>query len=266
MSLSFAQQEQLRTIDRLAAAVREHRETISSIEETYGPRWVKLVTEHLALQGYVVTPAAENRRMAMRHKHALDKLRKEQAKEWEAAGHEIYRPSQATYTETVRTHLDSCESGEYPTAGKTAQAVVGDKAPKLLAKTSKTRLRKAFDDNKEHPGMKCIKNLVSNSTITAAASGTVSTCLGALVDAHKLARLMSEQQQRTEALESRLAEVEAEAAMANARLDLKDAGKDWKEAARAIRAVEPGITNTALGLRVGKSEGAIRKYLNSVEA
>lgn len=251
-------------IEAYATSVRENRETLSTIAKAISPKFANMVKERLEAQGYAVTPAAENRRRAMRHKNALDKLRKEQAKEWVEAGHEFYRPSQATYTAVVREHLDGCESDEYPTATKIAQAVVGDNATKLLAKPAKKNLRKAFDENKEHPGMKRIYLVADNSTMVAAASGTVSSCLSALTNSHKVARLMNEQQRRTQALEARLAIAEAEAARANIRLDLKDAGKDWKEKARVVLAVKPSISNRALGSECGVHESTIRKYRDSL--
>lgn len=70
--------------------------------------------------------------------------------------------------------------------------------------------------------------------------------------------------ERIAALEARVSMVEAEAARANARLDLKEAGKDWKEEARMIRVAEPGISNRALAARVGKNEKSIRNYLKDI--
>jgi hypothetical protein len=261
MGLTKEDQQRIEMILMLASVVRSGGMSIDDVSTG----WREAVRAHLAREGCAGNTGTI-RSIIMQGQRAQRESRTAIMQELIAAGYKPYNPKQEVFTAVVREHLDGCESSEYPTATKTAQAVVGDKATKLLAKTAKKNLRQAFADNKEHPGMKRIKNLVSNSTITAAASGTVSTCLGALVDAHKLARLMGEQQRRTQALEARLAEVEAAAALANARLDIKDSGKDWKEVARAIRAVEPGITNIALGLRVDRSEGAIRKYLKSLEA
>jgi hypothetical protein len=266
MSLNFVQQQRLIMIDALTQSVIQSKETISNIARTFGSNYAEIIQGRLNALGHTGNCAAEKRGVIMRQKRERNELAAEHAKERTSVGMLAYSPKQEVFTTVVREHLDGCESGDYPTATKTAQAVVGDKSTKLLAKTGKKNLSQAFADNKEHPGMKRIKNLVSNSTITAASSGTVSTCLGALVDAHKLARVMDEQQRRTQVLETRLAIAEAAATLANTRLDIKDSGRDWKEAARAIRAVEPGITNTALGNRVGKSEGAIRKYLTSMAA
>jgi hypothetical protein len=267
--MDFVQQHYV-MIDSFARSVQAGTESFGSIAammggSSRGQLWADAVKDRLATWG-AATPAAELRRIIMQSRRAQRESQISTMQALIAAGCDLYQPKQEVYTAVVRVHLDCCEAGEYPTAASTALVVAGDKSPKLLAKANKQRLRKAFNENKQHPGMLRINNLVSNSTITAAVSGTVSSCLGALADTHKIACLIGEQQRHTKALEARLAIAEAAAARANARLDIKDAGKDWKEAARAIRTVEPTITNTALGLRVGKSEAAIRKYLNSVGA
>jgi hypothetical protein len=257
--MTFAQQQVPPMIEMLATAVKAGQMSI----EQLSPQTKEAVRSHLAQRGW--SGAASVQRLALQYQRE-DKIRAtERAQELIAAGYAPYQPKQSIYTAALRVHLDGCESGEYPTASKTAQAVASDKATKLLAKTGKKCLRQAFNENRQHPGLRRISSLVSNSTMTAAASGTVSSCLGMLADAHKIARLLEEQQRNAKALEARLVLAEAAAARANARLDIKEAGKDWKEAARAIRAVERKITNTALGIRVGKSEGAIRKYLNTLE-
>jgi hypothetical protein len=73
-------------------------------------------------------------------------------------------------------------------------------------------------------------------------------------------------QQEIDELRTRLNAVEAEAARANARLDMKDAGNDWREAARAILAADPTISKRELARRVGKTDTAIRKYLSELGA
>lgn len=258
--MTFAQQQVPPMIEMLAAAVKARQMSI----EQLSPQTKEAVRMHLALQGY--GGSASIQRLALQYQ-TEDKIRAaERMQEMIAAGYAPYRPKQSIYTATVRAHLDGCESGEYPSASRTAQSVASDKAAKLLAKIAKKCLRKALKENEQHPGLLRISNLVSNSTITAVISGTVSSCLGALTDTHKIARLIEEQSRRTESLALRLAVAEADALRANARLDIKDSGQDWKENARAIRAAEPNITNTGLAMRVGKSEGAIRKYRRELDA
>lgn len=260
MELTQAQQASTGMVLGLAAAIKANA---LRIDQVSSPHLREAVREHLVREGYGGSAKARNLVMQWQRE---DKERAQQRmRDLVAAGFTPYSPKQEVFTTVLRVHLDGCESGEYPTATKTAQAVVSDKATKLLAKTNKKRLREAFRENKEHPGMQRIEAIISNSTITAAASGTVSTCLGALVDAHKLARLIGEQQQRTVALEARLATAEKEAARANTRLDLKDSGHDWKEAARAVLAAEPGISNRELARRVGRDEKSIRKYLKDIK-
>lgn len=251
-------------LDRLTESVIAGEESISNIASTFGQKYADIIQERLDARGYV--GSAKARSLVMQWQREDRKRAQQRMQELVAAGCAPYSPKQEVFTAALRVHLDGCESGEYPTAWESAKAVAGDKALKLLAKPSKKRISKAIQENKEHPGMRRIRTVADHSTITAMASGSVSSCLGALANSHKLARRLERIESKAAELEARLFRAEEEAARANARLDIKDLGQDWKEAARAIRAVEPGITNTALGLRVGKSEGAIRKYLNSLEA
>jgi hypothetical protein len=65
-------------------------------------------------------------------------------------------------------------------------------------------------------------------------------------------------------LEARLVAAEADAARANARLDIKDAGMDWKEMARSILAVEPGISKRELAKRLGKAHSTVIQYFREL--
>jgi hypothetical protein len=262
--------EQQAIIDSFARSVQAGLESPTSIAiimggGTRGDQWAHAVKDRLATWGVAASPAAEIRRIIMSSQRAQREASTALMQELIAAGYTPYNPKQGDYTAVVRVHLDGCESGEYPTATKTAQAVVGDMATRLLAKTNKKRLRRAFQENKEHPGMRRISAIADNSAVVAAASASVSTCLGTLANTHKIARMMDEQLRRTKALEAELAAVRAEATRANARLDLQDQGKDWKEAARAVLASEPAISNRELARRVGRDEKSIRKYLKDIK-
>jgi len=95
-------------------------------------------------------------------------MAREHAKERAAAGIQAYRPRQQVYTEVVRTHLDGCEDGTYPTATSSAELVVGDAAKRLLRKTfSSKQLRKALRENQTHPGMQRVNSVADKSTVTA---------------------------------------------------------------------------------------------------
>jgi DNA-binding NarL/FixJ family response regulator len=99
---------------------------------------------------------------------------------------------------------------------------------------------------------------------SALQNATYSGLAALLFSGSQTVRSQRQIRQRMEALEAELAAVKAEATRANARLDIKDAGKDWKEQARAIRAAEPAIANRELARRVGVSESTVRKYMTSL--
>jgi hypothetical protein len=266
----YATQERQASIDSFARSVQAGKESLNSIAATMGggtrgQQWADQVKARLAEWGVTASPTAVIRRIIMQRQRSQREASAVLMQELIAAGFAPYNPKQEVYAAVVRVHLDGCESGIYPTARESAQAVAGDKAQKLLAKTNKKRLHKALQENKEHPGMRRISTVVNNSTVVAAVSGSVSTCLGALTNTHKIARMMGEQRERTEALEAELAAVKAEAARANARLDMKDQGKDWKEMARAILAVEPNIPKRELARRVHIHESTVRKYLTDLK-
>ena len=243
--------------------------------EQLSPQTKDAVRALLAQQGYSGTKSIK--RLVMQYQRE-DKIRAaDRVQEMITAGYAPYKPQQSVYSTVLRLHLDGCESGEYPTASKTAQSVVGDKAPKLLAKSLKRFLRKALQENKEHPGMKRISALVSNSTITAAVSGTVSSCLGTLADTHKTALLFEEerkarlqeqaqQRQRMEALRAELASVREEvaqakedAARANARID--EAGR-WK--GEAVQLYRAGKSYSGIAKIVGKGKSTVNDYIRSL--
>lgn len=252
-------------LDRLTEAVIAGKDTVGNIANTMGSRYAEIIQERLNALGHAGNKCGEVRRIIMQGQRAQKEASAALIQELRAAGCELYSPGQGDYTAVVRVHLDGCESGEYPTATKTAQAIVGDKATKLLAKANRKRLRKAFQQNNEHPGMRRISAIADNSAVVAAASVSVSTCLGTLANSRKVARMLDEQRRRTEALEAELAAVRTEAAQANARLDLKDQGTDWKETARAVLAAERGVSNRELARRVGRDEKSIRKYLRDIK-
>lgn len=269
--MNAIQQQNQALIDNFARQVQAGDESLSSVATmmgggSLGQPWADAVKDRLAAWGVTASPAADVRRIVMQSKRAEQEAKAATFKELIAAGYEPYNPKQEVFTAVIRKQLDGCESGEYPKATKTAQAVVGDKSTKLLAKPAKKKLRRAFHENKEHPAMQLIHSVADNSAMVAAASGSLSNCLGTLTNSHKVARrleLIEQEQKRAQRIEK---ESQARIASLEARLDLKDSGKDWKEAARAILAAQPGISNRELARRVGKSDTAIRKYLTELVA
>lgn len=276
--------QHIATIEGLARSVQRGTETFDTILRSMGggmtaQKYVEAVKETLSSWGSTAHPAAVSRSLAMRQKRERESLAAEQAKEWVAAGYEAYRPKQEVYTTIVRIHLDGCESEIYPSATKTVRDVVGEKAEKLLGRTNKKYLRKAFGDNKEHPAMQRIKSIADNSAVVAAASGTVSTCLGALANTHKVARMFEverkdrvyeqeQQRERTNALIVELAEVRkeviqarADAARANARLDTEE---QWKS--DAVNLYRAGFSFSAISKAVGKGKSTVNDYIRRLSS
>ncbi|WP_432239198.1 hypothetical protein [Herbaspirillum robiniae] len=196
----------------------------------------------------------EAKRMAIQH-----------AKERAAAGMVSYRPRQEIFTAVLRTHLDGCESGEYPTAKATAEATVGTDAPRLLRNGhSKRQLRTGLKKNEGHPAMKLINGIADSSTITALVSGSVSSCLGALANSHKLAKRLERIEREQYRAQQREKELTARITSLEARRDLEDAGKNWKDEVARLRKEQPSISMRALGRAVGVSDTAIRKHLSAI--
>jgi hypothetical protein len=140
-----------------------------------------------------------------------------------------------------------------------AKAVSGRTYPKKMAKTLATK--------KYHPVLNDLKegHMLSQTHKSALQHATYSGLAALLFSGSQTAREKRSMADRMSALEAELAAVRAEANRANARLDIKDAGKDWKEQARAILAAEPSISNRELSKHVGKGESTIRKYLNEIK-
>lgn len=209
------------------------------------------------------------RNLFMQQQREAKSMAAQHAKERAAAGMVAFRAPQEVFTAVIRTHLDGCESGEYPTAKATAEATVGTDATRLLRKGhSKRQLRTALEQNEGHPGMKRINSIADSSAITATVSGSVSTCLGALANSHKLAKHLEQLNQRIEQEQRRAQrrekELSARIASLEARRDLEDDGKNWKDEVSRLMKEQPGISMRAMGRAVGVSDTAIRKHLKAV--
>jgi hypothetical protein len=259
MGLTKADQQRIEMVLMLASVVRSGDMSIDDVSTG----WREAVRAHLAREGCTGNMGTI-RSIIMQGQRAQRESRTAIMQKLIAAGYKPYNPKQEVFTAVVREHLDACESSEYPATTKTAQAVVGDKATKLLAKTAKKNLRKAFDENKEHPGMQRIHSVADNSAMVAAASGTVSNCLSALTNSHKVARRLERIEQEQERAQRSEKELQARIASLEARRDLEDEGKDWRTEASRIQAAQPNISQRELARRVGVSQTAMRKHLLSL--
>lgn len=140
-----------------------------------------------------------------------------------------------------------------------AERVATQKRPKRMGKT--------LAAYSEHSVIQELKEgrMFTQTHKSALQNSTYSGLAELLFSGSQSVREKRAMQKRVDAMEAELASVRAEAARANARLDLKDAGKDWKEAARAILQTQPNLSNRALAARVGKNEKSIRNYLKEIK-
>ena len=268
MNLTKEHQEHLDRTRMQAYLVKSGHKPLEQVPEQYRAD----VRRQLESEGYNGSSKAVSS-LLVQWKREDAATAKKRAQELSAAGCETYHPPQAMYTSAVRAHLDACEAGQYRTAKSTAQAVAGNNADKLLAKTKKKRIRIALHENKDHEGMKRINSIAGRAMQANLTSGTVSSCLGGLVDTHKLARRVAtleagkaEDSARIAALEAREKKRDARIAGLETRHELENGGKSWRDEARRIRTGEPSISNSALARRVGVSEGSIRKYKDDIKA
>jgi 3-keto-L-gulonate-6-phosphate decarboxylase len=111
--------------------------------------------------------------------------------------------------------------------------------------------------------MKLINGIADSSTIIAMASGSVSSCLGALANSHKLAKRLELIEREQRRAQQREKELTARIASLEVRRDLEDAGKNWKDEVVRLRTEQPGISMRALGRAIGVSDTAIRKHLKA---
>jgi outer membrane murein-binding lipoprotein Lpp len=253
MGLTPQQEAHLQMVLGLAAAVKTNA---LSIDQVSSPHLRESVREHLARQGY--GGSARARGLVLQWQREDKERAQQRMRELRAAGCELYSPEQGVFTAVVRVCLDGCEDGTYPTARETAQAIAGDKAQKLLAKTSKKRMKQAYRDNKGHPAMKSICTVFDNSMLTAIASGSVSSWLGALANSHKLARRLERIEKETALARADAAAARAETVRANARIDTSE---QWK--ADAERMYRAGKSFAAIADSTGKGKSTVNDYIRT---
>lgn len=207
------------------------------------------------------------RALHLTQQNELRNLQRAHAQQRSDAGFKAYRPAPKTFSEALRIHLDGCESGAYPTAIKTAEAVGRENAKKLLGKQNPKRVRQALKDNRNHPGMRRILMVTGRSSTAAMVAGKLSSFLGAIAAAHKLACHIeslenNQQQARAERTLDReeLQRLRERVLALETRHALEDDGKHWRAVARQIIEAEPEISKRELARRVGVAEGTVRKY------
>jgi hypothetical protein len=189
-------------------------------------------------------------------------------RERKAQGHTSPRVSPLDHAHIFGTILDTVDAGIKPAVKPMLREYAAQQgyAPEWVSsaatKTQPKKMARSLAANRQHPVIQDLKDghMFTQTHQSALKNATYSGLAELLFSGSQSTRERNDMSARLAALEAQMAQVQAEAARANARLNLMDAGLDWKEQARAILAAEPGISMRALALRVGKSEGALRKY------
>lgn len=250
--------ERARAVAARASMVRRGETSIAS----FSPSMQEAIREYLARN-----PAGGMTPQQLHAKHEAE--RREYFRARAAQGHKVHRVTQADHDSIVSSIFDSVDEGTKPAirpmleAHSKQRGYDAEWAKNVVARRHPRKMAKTLAAKKNHPVFKDLKEgqMLSQSHKAALQNATYSGLAALLFSGSQTVRNQRRLQQRMEALEAELASVKAEAARANARLDSKDAGKDWKETARAIRAAEPTIANRELARRVGVSESTVRKYL-----
>lgn len=247
-----------RAIAIRATMVRQGEASI----ESFQPTMQEAVREYL-----VRNPAGGMTPQQLHAKH--DAERREYFRARAAQGHKVHRVTQIDHDLLVSSIFDSVDRGMKPAIRPMLEAhgrqrgYDAEWANKVSARRQPRKMAKTLASKRNHPALNDLKEgqMLSQTHKAALQNATYSGLASLLFSGSQNVRNQRRLQQRMDALEAELAVVKADAARANARLDNKDAGKDWKEAARAIRAAEPSIANRELARRVGMSESTVRKYL-----
>jgi hypothetical protein len=189
-------------------------------------------------------------------------------------GFQVPRASQKDHDFIFGSILSTVDAGTKPAVKPLLreyaeqQGYAPEWAERVAAKYQPKRMAKSLKAQQRHPVIQDLKggHMFTQTHQSALKSATYSGLAELLFSGSQSAREKKTMRDRMAALEARLAVAEAEAARANARLDIKDAGLDWKEKARAILAAEPDISKRELAVRVGKSHTTVNKYVAEMRA
>lgn len=265
-----AQQDRLSILENLTNAVKEGKESISSISRKMGQQWANAVEESLTARGHrSIGNMTPQQFFAKQEAEKREFFRNRTAK-----GDKSQRVSQQDHDYIIGGIFDSVDAGTKPAVRPMLEAYGREQrrspewAVHVAGHKHSRKMGKTLAAYKNHPVLQDLKEgcMLSQTHKSMLRNSTYSGFAELLFSGTQSVRRQRAIQQRMDALEAELAAVRAEAARANARLDLKDQGKDWKEAVRIILAAEPGIPKRELARRVGMSEGSIRIYMKSLEA
>lgn len=189
-------------------------------------------------------------------------------RELKAQGFKVHRASQQDHDYIFDSILDTVDAGTKPVVKPLLreyaeqQGYAPEWAERVAAKTQPRKMGRSLKAATNHPVVQDLKEgrMLTQTHRAMLRSATYSGLAELLFSGSQSTREKRAIQARLDALEAELVHVREQAGRANARLDLMDAGLDWKEKARTILTAEPGISGRALARRVGKTEGAVRKY------
>lgn len=190
-----------------------------------------------------------------------------------ANGQKAHKASQQDHNCIVGSIFATIEAGDKPAVPNILRVYGEEKnrppewAERVATQKRPKRMGKTLAAYNEHSVIQDLKEgrMFTQTHKSTLQNSTYSGLAELLFSGSQNVREKRAMQKRMDAMEAELAAVKAEAARANARLDLKDQGKDWHEAARAILAAEPGTSNRELARRVGKDEKSIRNYLKALK-
>jgi hypothetical protein len=183
-------------------------------------------------------------------------------------GHIFHRASQADHDFLFSTILGTVDAGLKPAIRlvlkeySDAQGYAPEWAGKVAIKTQPKKMKKSLAKHAQHPVLQDLKDgsMLTQTHKSALCNATYSGLAEMLFSGSQNVRHQKQILAELAEVKARLAKGEAEAARANARLDIKDAGLDWREKARSILATGPGMSNRELARRVGMHEATVRKY------
>ena len=189
-------------------------------------------------------------------------------RELKAQGFKVHRASQQDHDFIFGSILNTVDAGVKPSVKPLLreyaeqQGYEPEWAERVATKNQPKKTARSLRSKQLHPVIQDLKkgHMLTQTHQSTLKNATYSGLAELLFSGSQSTREKQDMRDRLAALEAKLAVVEAEADRANTRLNLMDAGLDWKEKARAVLAAEPTISKRELARRVGQSEGSIRKY------
>jgi hypothetical protein len=248
-----AEAEQDKTIPGLAKLVRAKKVSIDSL----APSKQEAIRRHLA--GSMTPQQFHAQQNAERMKFF---------RELKAQGHTGLSASQRDHDFIFDKILTTVDSGAKPAVKPllreyaAQQGYAPEWVERVAAKNQPRKTAKSLKAHRQHPVIQDLRDgqMLTQTHQSMLKNATYSGLAELLFSGSQSTREKQDMRARLLALEAKLAAVEAVAERANARLNVIDAGLDWKEKARSVLGAEPGISKRELARRVGQSEGSIRKY------